>query len=48
MWRIYVQRNYPGWLTLIPIGLVLIPILGWVLIPVAQAIIQGIVAWKDR
>lgn len=48
MWRIFVKRKYPGWLILIPIGLVLIPVIGWVLIPVAHAIIQGIVAWKDR
>jgi len=44
-WRIYEQRNYPGWLSLIPLA-GLIPGVG-VLASVANLVIIGFVAWKD-
>lgn len=46
-WRIYEKRNYPAWLALIPI-------LGFAggeissLASIANLIILGFVAWKDR
>jgi len=45
-WKIYEQRNYPGWLSLAPI-LMLIPFLslvGWIV----HLVIWGLVAWNDR
>lgn len=45
-WQIYERRKYPGWLSLVPI-LSFIPSLGFLAI-VANLIIVGFVAWKDR
>jgi hypothetical protein len=45
-YRIYEKRKYPGWLALIPI-LSLAPAVGW-LAHIANLIILGFVAWKDR
>lgn len=45
-WQIFELRNYPGWLALIPL-LGFIPVLGW-LATLANFIIVGLVAWKDR
>jgi uncharacterized membrane protein YfhO len=47
LWRIYEKRKYPGWLSLIILG-TMIPIIGWVLAPLAHLIIMGFVAWKDK
>jgi len=46
LWRIYVKRNYPGWLALVSLGAI-IPLLG-LLFVLAHLIIMGLVAWKDR
>ena len=46
LWQIYKLRNYPGWLSLLPI-LGIIPILG-ILALIAHFIVIGMVAWKDR
>jgi len=46
MWNIYEQRNYPGWLSLMPI-LGFVPLLG-VLAFIANLVIIGFVAWKDK
>jgi len=45
-WNIFEQRKYPGVLSLVPL-LSIIPLLGW-LAGIAQLIIWGLVAWKDR
>ena len=44
LWNIYKLRGYPGWLSLIPI-LILVPILG-IFAGIAHLIIIGLVAWK--
>lgn len=44
-WRIYELRNYPGWLSLVPI-LSFIPFIGN-LAGIANLVIIGLVAWKD-
>ncbi len=44
-WKIYLSRNYPGWLSLIPL-FVFIPMLG-ALAVVAHLIILGLVAWRE-
>jgi|SRR3989344_7787297 len=46
LWAIYERRKYPGWLSLIPIAII-IPMIGW-LAGIAQLIIIGFVAWKDQ
>jgi len=46
LWRIFEKRKYPGWLSLLPI-LVVIPIVNFIAIP-AFLVIIGFVAWKDR
>ncbi len=46
MWRVFVKRNYPGWLSLVPL-LSFIPVLGF-LASIAGLIIVGFVAWSDR
>ena len=46
MWRIFEQRNYPGWLALIGIG-GLIPFIG-ILFSIASLVILGVVAWRDQ
>jgi hypothetical protein len=46
LWRIYEKRHYPGALALVPLG-GFIPIVGW-LVGIANIIIIGFVAWKDR
>ena len=46
MWNIYEQRNYPGWLSLVPL-LGFIPFIG-IFVSLANLIILGFVAWKDR
>ena len=45
-WRIYEQRNYPGWLSLVPLA-GLIPAIGFIA-SIANLVIVGFVAWKDR
>lgn len=45
-WQIYVRRNYPGWLALIPL-IGIIPLIGC-LGGLANLIITGFVAWKNR
>ena len=45
-WRIYERRNYPGWLSLIPLA-GLIPAVG-LLASLTNLVILGFVAWKDR
>jgi len=45
-WKICVKRNYPGWLSLIGLGTI-IPIIGFLAV-IAQLIILGLVAWKDK
>ncbi len=46
LWRIYEKRKYPGWLCLLGIGGV-IPIIG-TLFQIANLVVMGMVAWKDR
>ncbi len=46
LWRIYKLRNYPGWLSLLPL-LGIIPVIGMFAL-IINLIIFGIVAWKDR
>jgi len=46
LWAIYERRKYPGWLSLIPIAMI-IPMIGW-LAGIAQLIVIGFVAWKDQ
>jgi len=46
MWRIYEKRKYPGWLAL-TIVISTIPVISYLAI-VADAVIIGLVAWKDR
>ena len=46
MWRIYEKRNYPGWLSLTMV-ISTIPVISYFAI-VADAVIIGLVAWKDR
>lgn len=46
IWNIYEQRNYPGWLSLVPLA-GFIPLVGW-LAGLAKLVILGLVAWKDR
>ncbi|MBT3814805.1 hypothetical protein HOE37_03610 [Candidatus Woesearchaeota archaeon] len=45
-WQIFERRNYPGWLSLIPI-LAIIPVVGYVA-TLANLVILGLVAWMDR
>jgi len=45
-WRIYEQRKYPGWLSLLPL-LSVVPLLG-ALAGIGSLIALGIVAWSDR
>ena len=45
LWRIYKLRNYPGWLSLLPL-LGIIPVIGMFAL-IINLIIFGIVAWKD-
>jgi len=45
-WKIYERRKYPGALSLIFIGHA-IPFIGW-LAGIANLIVLGIVAWKDK
>ncbi|MBI2004437.1 hypothetical protein HYS72_03155 [Candidatus Pacearchaeota archaeon] len=45
-WRIFEIRNYPGWLSLIPLAGI-IPFLGG-LAGIASLIILGFVAWKAQ
>ena len=45
-WQIYELRNYPGWLSLVLI-LSIVPLLN-VLAFIAELVIVGLVAWKDR
>lgn len=45
-WKICIKRNYPGWLSLIGLGSI-IPFFG-LLFVIAQLIILGLVAWKDK
>jgi|TARA_B100002003_G_C13641589_1_gene327247 hypothetical protein len=45
-WRIYEQRNYPGWLALVPL-LGFVPFVNWVA-SIANLVIIGLVAWMDR
>ena len=45
-WRIYEARNYPGWLSLVNL-LGIIPYIG-ILASIADLVIWGLVAWKDR
>jgi hypothetical protein len=45
-WNIFEQRNYPGWLCLIALAGI-IPYLGWAA-SIANLVIWGLVAWKDR
>ncbi len=46
IWNIFEQRNYPGWLSLAPL-VGFIPLVGWA-VSIANLIIWGLVAWKDR
>lgn len=46
IWRIYEKRNYPGWLSLVPL-LGLIPILS-IVAQIANIVIWALVAWVDR
>lgn len=46
IWSIYEKRNYPGWLSLVPL-LGLIPILG-IVAQIANIVIWALVAWVDR
>ncbi len=45
-WRIYEKRNYPGWLALIPLAMV-IPYVNSIA-GIAQLVVLGLVAWNDR
>jgi hypothetical protein len=45
-WQIYELRKYPGWLSLITL-LGFVPVIGG-LAGIANIIILGLVAWKDR
>jgi len=45
-WKIFEQRKYPGWLSLIPIAGA-IPAVGG-LASIAYLVILGLVAWKDK
>lgn len=44
-WNIFEQRQYPGWLSLIPL-IGIIPLIGW-LGQIAFLVILGLVAWRD-
>jgi len=46
LWKIYEQRNYPNWLSLVVIGHFIPGISGIVLI--ANLAIFGLVAWRDQ
>ena len=46
VWKIFEKRNYPGWLSLVPLGS-MIPLINWIASP-ATLIILGVVAWKDK
>jgi hypothetical protein len=46
LWVIYERRNYPGWLSLIPLGS-MIPVVGF-LAAIANLVVLGLVAWSDR
>ena len=46
MWKIFERRNYPGWLSLLPL-LSIIPILN-ILVGIGYLVLMGLVAWKDR
>jgi len=45
-WNIYEQRKYPGWLSLMPI-LMIIPIIN-IFAAIGELIVIGFVAWKDQ
>jgi len=45
-WKIFERRNYPGWLSLIPLAS-FIPIIN-IFVGTAMLIIWGLVAWADR
>ncbi len=44
-WKIFEKRKYPGWLSLIPV-LMMVPYLG-MLANIAYLIVIGFVAWKN-
>lgn len=46
-WRIFEKRKYPGWLALSPL-LSVIPFVGGFVATIAQLVIIGLVAWKNR
>jgi len=45
-WRICEKRNYPGWISLVPL-LSFIPIVG-VIAGIATLVVIGLVAWRDN
>lgn len=46
VWKIFEKRKYPGWLSLVPL-LMVIPFVNF-LVGIAQLVIWGMVAWSDR
>jgi hypothetical protein len=44
-WKIFERRNYPGWLSLLPI-LSIIPLLN-IIVSIGYLVLIGLVAWKD-
>ncbi|MDD3178431.1 MAG: hypothetical protein PHR26_02840 [Candidatus ainarchaeum sp.] len=45
-WKIYERRNFPGWLSLIPL-LSIIPLINFLVMP-AELVVLGIVAWSKK